>query len=125
MEAHVMKMQSGLVAVVLSAALAACGGGGGDIDSFVKLDTTKGEAFAAGGDDCAAKAKSVREWRTAHNAEYKAAQQKLKEKYPDGPPKDVMEKHGEQLKKNKKAVLDAMMKCTNKPEFDAAIDETK
>lgn len=119
-----MKMISGLVAVMLSGALAACGGGS-DIDSFVKLDTAKGEAFAAGGDDCVVKAKSVREWRTAHNAEYKASQQKLKEKYSDGPPKDVMEKHGEQLKKNKKAVMDAMMKCTNKPEFDAAIDETK
>ena len=114
-----------LVAVVFVSSLVACGGGGGDVDAFVKLDTSKGEAFAAGGEDCAVKAKSVREWRSKHNAEYKNAQKKLKEKYPDGPPKDVMEKHGEQLKKNKKAVMDAMFKCTNTPEFDAAIDDTK
>ena len=105
--------------------LAACGGGGGDIDAFVKLDTSKGEAFAAGGADCVEKAKSVRAWRSKHNAEYKAAQKKLKKAYPDGPPKDVMEKHGAQLEKNKKSVISAMIKCTNTPEFDAAIDETK
>lgn len=103
----------------------ACGGGSGDIDAFLKLDTAKGEAFAVGGDDCVAKAKSVREWRTKHNAEYKSMQDKLKKSYPDGPPKDFLEKNGAQLKKNKSAVLDAMMKCTNTPEFDAAIDETK
>lgn len=107
------------------AAASACGGGNEDIEAFIKLDTAKGEAFAVGGDDCVAKAKSVREWRSKHNAEYKSTQQKLKEKYPDGPPKDVMEKHGEQIKKNKQAVMGAMVKCTNTPEFDAAIDETK
>ena len=116
------KLTGGLMAVLF---VVACGGGGGDIDSFMKLDTAKGEAFAVGGDDCVAKAKSVREWRTKHNAEYKAAQKKVNEKYPKGPPKDVMEKYGDQIKKNKKAVMDAMFKCTNTPEFDAAIDDTK
>lgn len=120
-----MKQLAGcLIAVMVSSVLVACGGSG-DIDDFVKLDTAKAEAFAAGGDDCVAKAKSVREWRTKHNAGYKAAQDKLKEKYKEGPPKDVMEKHGEQMSKNKKAVMDAMFKCNDTPEFGAAIDETK
>ncbi|MGE0546957.1 MAG: hypothetical protein AB7O24_16780 [Kofleriaceae bacterium] len=120
------KFAMGLVAVLCAGGLAACGGGGGDdIDAFMKLDTAKGEAFAVGGDDCVAKAKSVREWRTKHNAEYKAAQAKLKEKFKEGPPPDVKAKYGDQMKKNNSAVMDAMMKCTNKPEFDAAIDETK
>ena len=114
------KLAGGIIAVLL----VACGGGG-DIEAFVKLDTSKGEAFAVGGDDCVAKAKSVREWRTKHNAEYKDMQKKLKDKYPDGPPKDLQEKHGDQMKKNKKNVMDAMLKCTNTPEFDAAIDDTK
>jgi len=118
------KIAKGLMAVMFVGGMAACGGGG-DIDSFVKLDTSKAEAFATGGDDCVAKAKAVREWRSAHNAEYKAAQDKLKEKFKDGPPKDVMEKYGDQMKSNKKAVIDAMFKCTNTPEFDKAIDETK
>lgn len=109
---------------LMVAGASACGGGG-DIEAFIKLDTAKAEAFAAGGDDCVAKAKSVREWRSKHNAEYKSTQKKLQEKYPDGPPKDVLEKHGEQIKKNKQAVMGAMVKCTNTPEFDAAIDETK
>ena len=122
-----MNKLTGMIASLMGAAgLAACGGGGNaDLEAFIKLDTSKGEAFAVGGDDCVAKAKSVREWRSKNNKDYKAAQEKLKEKYPDGPPKDVMEKHGEQIKKNKKAVMDAMFKCTNTPEFDAAIDETK
>ena len=118
-----MKILLGLAAVLLCGSLAACGGDG-DIDAFVKLDTVKGEAFAVGGDDCVEKAKSVREWRTKHNAAYKAAQQKLKEKFKDGPPKDA-EKYADQMKKNKKAVMSAMMKCSNTPEFSAAIDETK
>lgn len=113
------------VAIVALFASACSKGSGGDIESFVKLDTAKGEAFATGGDDCVAKAKSVREWRTKNNAAYKSAQDAIKAKYPKGPPKDVMEKHGEQLGKNKSAVMDAMVKCTNTPEFDAAIDETK
>jgi hypothetical protein len=113
------------IAVIALFASACSKGGGGDIESFVKLDTAKGEAFAAGGDDCIAKAKSVREWRSKHNPEYKSAQDAVKKQYPKGPPKDVMDKHGEQLKKNKSAVMDAMMKCTSTPEFGAAIDETK
>lgn len=114
-----------VLAVVLAGAGCGGGGGGADLEAFVKLDTAKGEAFAVGGDDCVAKAKSVRAWRTAHNAEYKAAQAKLKAQYPKGPPKEAMDKHGAQLTANKKAVVGAMMKCTNTPEFDAAIDDTK
>jgi len=114
-----MKMMAGLLFVLL----VGCGGGD-DLDAFVKLDTAKGEAFAVGGDDCVAKAKSVREWRTKHNKDYKAAQEKLKEKYPKGPPAEMKEKYGEQMAKNKKAVLDAMFKCSSTPEFGAAIDET-
>ena len=56
-------------------ALGACGkgkgGGSSDVDAFMKLDTDKGVAFAVGGDDCVAKAKSVGDWRKAHTAEYK------------------------------------------------------
>jgi hypothetical protein len=117
-----MKKLAGLMVGMLLA----CGGGSGDLEAFIKLDTAKGEAFAAGGEDCAVKAKSVREWRSKNNAEYKALQNKLKEQYPDGPPKDVMEKNADQMKKNKKAVMEAMFACTSKSkEFDAAIDETK
>ena len=119
------KLTGSLVALMFAGALVACGDDAGDLDAFMKLDTAKGEAFAAGGDDCVAKAKSVREWRSKHNAEYKKARKALNEKYPKGPPEDVMKKHGEQINKNKKAVMSAMIKCTNTPEFDAAIDETK
>jgi hypothetical protein len=35
----------------------------------MKLDTEKAAAFAAGGTDCAAKAKTAGEWRTQHSAE--------------------------------------------------------
>ena len=119
------KLAGGLIAIMFVAGLAGCKKGGDDIADFVKLDTSKGEAFAVGGDDCVAKAKSVREWRTAHNAEYKAMQSKLKEKFAGGPPKEVTEKYGDQLKKNKMAVIDATMKCSDNAEFGAAIDETK
>lgn len=103
--------------------LTACGGGG-DIDAFVQLDTEKAAAFATGGEDCAAKADAVRAWRTNHNAKYKEMQGKLKDAYPKGPPADVMEKHGEQLEKNKKAVMGAMFACANDEAFGKAIDET-
>lgn len=112
------------LALVFAGGLAACGGGG-DIDAFLKLDTEKAAAFAAGGDDCVAKAKSVGDWRKAHNAEYKALQQKLKEAYPEGPPADVMKEHGDQIQKNKKAVMTAMMTCANDETFGAMMDETK
>lgn len=119
----IKSLLSGVVVAALFAS--ACSKGGGDLESFVKLDTSKGEAFAAGGDDCAVKAKSVRAWRSKNNAAYKAAQDALKKQYPKGPPDDMKAKYGEQLAKNKSAVMDAMVKCTNTPEFDAAIDETK
>ena len=109
---------------LLALSLAACAKGG-DIDAFMKLDTDKAAAFAAGGEDCAAKSKSVGDWRKAHSAEYKAMQSKLNKSWPDGPPKDVKEKYGEQMKANKKAVLDAMMACSNDPTFGKMMDETK
>lgn len=120
----------GSAALVL--ALGACGkgkggaaGGASDVDAFMKLDTDKGVAFAVGGDDCVAKAKSVGDWRKAHTAEYKVLQKKLNEQWKSGPPKDVMDKYGEQMKTNKTAVIDAMMKCSNDEAFGKMMDETK
>ena len=100
-------------------------GGSGDIDAFMKLDTEKAAAFKVGGDDCTAKAKSVGEWRKANTAKYKEMQKKLNDQWPKGPPKDVQEKYGAQMKENKRAVMDAMMTCTNNPDFDKMMDETK
>ena len=112
--------------VVLAVALFACkGGGNADIDAFMKLDSDKAVAFAAGGDDCVAKAKSVGDWRKAHTAEYKALQKKLNAQWSSGPPKDVMDKYGEKMKANKTAVVDAMMKCSNDETFGKMMDETK
>ena len=112
--------------VVLAAALFACkGGGNADIDAFMKLDSDKAVAFAAGGDDCVAKAKSVGDWRKAHTAEYKALQKKLNAQWSSGPPKDVMDKYGEKMKANKTAVVDAMMKCSNDETFGKMMDDTK
>lgn len=111
--------------LALAAALGACSKGGGDVDAFIKLDSDKAVAFAAGGDDCVAKAKSVGAWRKQHTAEYKAMQKKLKEQWPDGPPKDVKEKYGDKLKANKKAVMDAMFACSSNEAFGKMMDETK
>lgn len=110
--------------VVAGMMLAGACGGDGDIDAFVKLDTDKAAAFSAGGDDCEAKAKSVREWRTKHKDAYKDVQKKLNAKFKDGPPEDVKKKYGEQMAKNKKAVMDAMFKCADNEAFGKAIDET-
>lgn len=75
-----MKISTLLGSLVLAMGLVACkGGGSGDIDAFMKLDTEKAAAFAAGGEDCAAKAKSVGDWRTKNTANYKAMQKKLNE----------------------------------------------
>lgn len=115
--------------LTIAVALGACGKGGGggsaDLDAFMKLDSDKAVAFAAGGEDCEAKAKSVGEWRAKHTAEYKALQTKLNAQWPKGPPKDVLEKHGEKMKANKKAVMDAMMACSNNEAFGKMMDETK
>ena len=119
-----MRIKYLLTGLGLSIVLAACGKGD-DVDAFIKLDTDKAAAFSAGGDDCTAKAKSVGDWRTKHTAEYKAMQNKLKEKWPSGPPADVMEKHGTQIKANKKAVMDTMMKCSADPAFSKMMDDTK
>ncbi len=111
--------------MALALALGACSKGGGEVDAFMKLDTDKAAAFAAGGDDCVAKAKSVGDWRTKNTAKYKEIQKKLNAEWPKGPPKDVQDKYGVQMKSNKRAVMDAMMKCTNDPAFDKMMDDTK
>ncbi len=115
-----MKYKIGMCAVGLSLALMGCGSGG-DIEEFVKLDNSKGVAFAAGGDDCAAKAKSVGDWRKKNTKRYKELRKSLGEKYKKGPP----EKYKDDLTKNKKAVMDAMMKCSNDPAFGKMMDETE
>jgi hypothetical protein len=121
-----MKTKQMLSGVVLAVLLSACkGGAGGDFEAFIKLDTDKAAAFAVGGKDCAAKAKSVGDWRAKNTANYKAMQTKLKAAFPEGPPKDVLEKHGTVMKANKKAVIDAMFDCTNDPAFSKMMDDTK
>ncbi len=122
-----MRIKHVLGSLVLVAALGACkkGGGNADVDAFMKLDTDKAAAFAVGGEDCEAKAKSVGDWRKAHTAEYKAMQKKLNEQWPKGPPKEVLEKYGDQMKANKKAVIDAMMACSSNEAFGKMMDETK
>ena len=120
-----MKLKYLLGSAVLALALGACSKGGGDIDAFMKLDTEKGAAFKVGGEDCVAKAKSVGDWRKANTAKYKELQKKLNDQWPKGPPKDVQEKYGAQMKENKRAVMDAMMACTNDPAFSKMMDDTK
>lgn len=93
--------------------------GNPDLDAFLKLDSEKGDAFSAGA-DCAAKAKTVGDWRTKHSAEYKALQKKL-----GSPPKDWMDKNKTKLDANKKAVMDTMAKCTGDAAFDDMMDKTK
>jgi len=111
--------------LTVALALGACGKGSADLDAFMKLDTDKAAAFEAGGTDCDAKAKSVGEWRTAHTAEYKEMQGKLKDKWPDGPPKDILDKYGDQMKANKKAVMTAMLACSSNEAFGKMMDDTK
>ena len=122
-----MKIKLVIGSVVLGAALFACKGGGGnaDVDAFMKLDSDKAVAFAVGGTDCEAKAKSVGEWRKAHSAEYKAMQKKLNAQWSSGPPKEVLDKYGDKMKENKKAVVEAMMACSNNEAFGKMMDETK
>ena len=120
------KLKYLLAGVSLTVAIGACSkGGGGAVDAFMKLDTEKAAAFNAGGEDCVAKAKSVGDWRAKNTAKYKELQQKLKAEWPDGPPKDVQEKYGETMKANKKAVMGAMMACTNDPAFSKMMADTK
>ena len=121
-----MNLKYLLGSVALTLALGACSkGGGGDVDAFMKLDTEKAAAFKVGGEDCVAKAKSVGDWRKANTAKYKEMQKKLNDQWPKGPPKDVQEKYGAQMKENKRAVVDAMMACTNDPAFSKMMDDTK
>jgi hypothetical protein len=112
--------------LLLTLSLGACGGGSNaDLDAFMKLDTDKAAAFAVGGKDCKAKAKSVGEWRAKHTADYKVLQKKLNDAWGKEPPKDVLEKHGEVMKANKKAVMSAMFACTSDPDFSKMMDSTK
>ncbi len=111
-----------LLAASIALPLSACGGGG-LIDDFVALDTAKAAAFEVGGDDCDAKAPSVAKWRAENNARYKELQEALNKEYPEGPPDDAKAKHGEQLQKNKKAVMGAVIKCADNEAFGKAIDE--
>src|ERR1041384_1598170 len=90
-----------VLSVGLALGLAACGGGGGDMEEFMKLEEGKAAAYSVSG-DCAAKTKSVGEWRTKNAAAYKALQNKLKEQYPKGPPEDMMKKYGDRMKAAKK-----------------------
>lgn len=121
-----MKLTYLLGSLVLAVGLGACSkGGSGDVDAFMKLDTEKAAAFNVGGTDCAAKAKSVGDWRSKNTANYKAMQKKLNEQWPKGPPKDVQEKYGDTMKANKKAVVDAMFECSNDPAFSKMMDDTK
>jgi hypothetical protein len=116
-----MKMK--LAALVL--ALGACGGGGGEFDKFMKMDSEKAAAFNVGGKDCKEKAKSVGDWRTKNSADYQAQRKALGDKYGKDVPKDVMEKYGDQIKSNKKAVMDAMFACSSDPDFSKMMDATK
>ena len=121
-----MTIKNLFAGLTLALALGACGkGGGADIEAFMKLDSDKAVAFAVGGEDCVAKAKSVGEWRTKNTATYKALQKKLNDQWGKNPPKEVLEKHGEKMKENKKAVMDAMLACSNNEAFGKMMDDTK
>lgn len=114
-----MKDIVGMCVLGLSLSLMGCGSDG-DIEEFVKLDNGKGEAFAVGGDDCVAKAKSVGDWRKKNTKKYNELRKSLGEKYKKGPP----DKFKADLKKNSKAVMDAMVKCSNDPVFGKMMDDT-
>lgn len=125
-----MTLKYAIATLALTFSLGACSKGGGaaggdDVDAFMKLDTEKAAAFDVGGSDCATKAKSVGDWRTKHTAEYKAMQKKLNEQWSKGPPKEVQDKYGTQMKANKKSVVGAMMACSNDPAFSKMMDDTK
>jgi hypothetical protein len=122
-----MVMKHLLAGLTLTLALGACKGGGGnaDVEAFMKLDSDKAVAFAAGGADCEAKAKSVGDWRKKNTANYKELQKKLNAQWKEGPPKEVLEKHGAKMKENKSAVMEAMMACSSNDAFGKMMDETK
>ncbi len=121
-----MNIKHLVAGLVIAGTLGACSkGGSGDIDAFMKMDTEKAAAFSAGGKDCAVKAKSAGEWRTKNSAEYKKLRQKLNDQWPKGPPDDVKEKYGTVMQANKKAVVEAMMDCSNDPTFSKMMDDTK
>jgi hypothetical protein len=112
--------------VALALVIAAgCSKSGGDIDTFMKMDTEKAAAFDVGGKDCVAKAKSVGDWRRANSSDYQALRKKINDGWKGGVPDDVKEKYGEQMQKNKKSVMTAMMDCSNDETFGKMMDETK
>ncbi|MFT3691791.1 MAG: hypothetical protein QM831_01535 [Kofleriaceae bacterium] len=117
-------MKQAFATLILGLSLGACGGNA-DVDKFMKLDTEKAEVFKTGGTDCVAKAKAVGDWRKAHTAEYNEMRKKLNDKLGKEPPKEIMEKYGDQIKANKKAVVDAMFACSNDPAFSKMMDDTK
>ena len=114
-----------LVASTALAFVVACGGGNSDFEAFHKLDSDKAAAFAVGGKDCKAKAKSVGEWRTANTAKYNELRKKLGDAWGKEPPKEIVEKYGAEMKANKKAVIDAMFECSSDPDFSKMMDATK
>ncbi len=121
-----MKIKHLVAGILLAGSLGACSkGGGADVDAFMKMDTEKAAAFAAGGKDCVAKAKTAGEWRTKYSADYKKMRTKLNESWPKGPPQDVKDKYGDVMNANKKAVVGAMMDCSNDPVFGKMMDDTK
>ena len=117
-------MRFNYLLITITLGLLGCGGSS-DIDAFMQLDTEKAAAFEVGGKDCAAKAKSVGEWRSKNTARYDEIRKKLNAEWSKGPPKDVQEKYGEQMKKNKRSVMDAMLACSSDPDFSKMMDDTK
>lgn len=120
-----MQLKQLVGGLVIVLAFGACKKGNADLDKFMALDTAKASAFAVGGEDCTAKAKSVGEWRTKNTAEYKRLQGVLNAQWSKGPPADVIAKYGTTMKANKKAVIDAMFACSNDEAFGKMIDDTK
>ena len=119
-----MMMKYLLGSLAISLALGACGKGN-DLEAFMNLDIDKAAAFAAGGQDCDAKAKPVGEWRAKHETEYNALRKKLNDKWGNKPPKDFIAKYGDQLKANTKAVVLATMACQDNAAFGKMMDDTK
>ena len=101
------------------------GDGAADYEAFVKLEREKAAAFAVGGEDCVAKSKSLGEWRAKNAAAYKALQTKLSARWPKGPPEELTTKHGEKVKEDNKAVIDAMLACKDNAELSNVMEELK
>ncbi len=127
-----MTIKNLLGSVTLFVALAACkrgskpgSSGYADVDAFVKLQTEKAVAVATGGEDCEAKAKRVGEWRTKHASEYNVLQRQLNQRWPKGPPHEVLEKYDETMKKSRKVVDDATFTCSRNKIFAKMMADTR